>query len=43
MLRLRLILVLFAVVLAGLGATTTHAATKRHHHHHRRAGKQVVR
>jgi peptidoglycan DL-endopeptidase CwlO len=31
MLRLRLILVLFALVLAGLGATTTHAATKRHH------------
>jgi peptidoglycan DL-endopeptidase CwlO len=51
MLRLRLILVLFALVLAGLGATTTHAATKRRHHHHRNhhhhhhtpAGKQVVR
>jgi cell wall-associated NlpC family hydrolase len=48
MLRLRLILVLFALVLAGLGATTTQAATKRHHHHHhhhhdRPAGKQVVR
>ena len=50
MLRLRLILVLFALVLAGLGATTTHAAATRHHHrhhhrhnHHRPAGKQVVR
>ena len=46
MLRLRLTLVLLALVLAGLGATTTHAATKRPHHHPRHervAGQQVVR
>jgi cell wall-associated NlpC family hydrolase len=45
MLRLRLILVLFALVLAALVATTARAATKRHHqqHHERVVGKQVVR
>src|SRR4051794_40643371 len=41
MLRLRLILVLFALVLAGLAATTAHAATRQHHE--RMVGKQVVR
>src|SRR4051794_11226218 len=45
MLRLRLILVLFALVLAGLAATTARAATRQHHrqHHERMVGKQVVR